>query len=261
MSSYPNRDYLVIFDADGTTIDAFHAIEQSFLRHGMAIGDLERFQKRRKLFKYLGGLREFPNNLRRQFGKQSRKQLLATVTEFYRNEASLYPGIATLLRTLLAAPHVRVALVTRNVTVEPEKTLKCLFRRHGIELDEFDHFACLPVGEDKTNEFRRVCERLAVNPARCFACGDEYSDYVAAIGAAMYPLIVAYGAEDRLRLRKSFGVPEGFIHSSPVEFAEKLLHTLGLPDQSAGYEPDTTFESGSTLPAAAASKSMDDEDG
>ncbi|HHW62771.1 MAG TPA: HAD family hydrolase, partial [Rhodocyclaceae bacterium] len=36
MAPYPNRDQLVIFDADGTTIDAFHAVEQSFLRHGMA---------------------------------------------------------------------------------------------------------------------------------------------------------------------------------------------------------------------------------
>ena len=88
MAPYPNCDQLVIFDADGTTIDAFHAIEQSFLRHGMAIGDLARFQKRRKLFKYLGGLREFPNNLRRQFGKQNRKRLLATLTDFYRTETA-----------------------------------------------------------------------------------------------------------------------------------------------------------------------------
>src|SRR5690606_41486917 len=87
MAPYPNRDQLVIFDADGTTVDAFHAIEQSFLRHGMAIGDHARFQKRRKLFKYLGGLREFPTNLRRQFGKQSRSRLLATLTDFYRDEA------------------------------------------------------------------------------------------------------------------------------------------------------------------------------
>ncbi len=77
----PMRELLVIFDADGTTVDAFHAIEETFLRHGMDIGDLDRFQKRRKLIKYLGGLREFPTNLRRQFGKQSRKQLLSTLNE------------------------------------------------------------------------------------------------------------------------------------------------------------------------------------
>lgn len=229
MAPYPNRDQLVIFDADGTTIDAFHAIEQSFLRHGMAIGDLERFQKRRRLFKYLGGLREFPNNLRRQFGKQNRKRLLATLTDFYRNEASLYPGIAPLIQTLLATPQVRIGLVTRNVTVDPRQTLGCLFARHGIDIEAFDHFACLPPGSDKTPSFREARARLAINPARCYACGDEYSDYVAAIGAGMYPFIVAYGAEDRLRLRKAFGVPEDFIHASPAEFAGKLMHALGLP--------------------------------
>ena len=43
-----------------------------FFRHGMDIGDLERFQRRRKLLKYIGGLREFPKNLRQQFDKGNR---------------------------------------------------------------------------------------------------------------------------------------------------------------------------------------------
>src|ERR1019366_3891800 len=106
MAQFKNAERLVIFDADGTTIDAFHAIELAFLRHGMDIGDIDRFQKRRKLFKFLGGLREFPTNLRRQFGKQSRKRLLMTLTDVYRYEACLYPGIDLLLRTLLATPDI-----------------------------------------------------------------------------------------------------------------------------------------------------------
>lgn len=234
MAPYPNRDQLVIFDADGTTVDAFRAIEQSFLRHGMAIGDLERFQKRRKLFKYLGGLREFPNNLRRQFGRQSRKRLLATLTDFYRDEASLYPGIPALLQTLIATPQVRIGMVTRNVTIDPKETLRRLFARHEVDIDAFDHFACIPLRGDKTASFRDARVRLGINPARSYACGDEYSDYVAAIGAGMYPFIVAYGAEDRSRLRETHGVPEDFIHASPAEFADKLLHTLGLtlPDHA-----------------------------
>ncbi|AKU11128.1 haloacid dehalogenase [Azoarcus sp. CIB] len=229
MTTYPNHDRLVIFDADGTTIDAFHAVEQSFLRHGMALGDLERFQKRRKLFKYLGGLREFPNNLRRQFGKQNRKRLLSTLTEFYRHEACLYPGIDALLRTLLATPDVRVGMVTRNVTIDPEETLACLFRRHGIDTREFDFLVCLPLREDKTLHFRRTRERYAINPARAYACGDEYSDYRAAIGAAMCPFVVAYGAEDRLRLTNAYNVPEECIVPSPDDFRRRLLHTLDLP--------------------------------
>jgi phosphoglycolate phosphatase len=228
MTLYVNRERLVIFDADGTIIDAFHAIEQTFLTHGMAIGDLERFQKRRKLLKYLGGLREFPTNLRRQFGKQNRKRLLATLTEIYRHEASLYPGIVSLLRVLLAAPDIRVGLVTRNVTIEPEETLTCLFLRHGINLGDFDYFACIPLREEKTGQLKRARERLAINPARAYACGDEYSDYTAAIGAGMYPFVVAYGFEDSERLISDFGVPREVISTSPAEFSERLLHTLDL---------------------------------
>ena len=231
MGAYANRDRLVILDADGTTIDAFQAIDETFRRHGMAIGDLARFQTRRKLLKYLGGLREFPTNLRRQFGKQSRKQLLATLTEVYRQEARLYPGIEALLRKLLAAPGIRVGLVTRNVTTEPEETLRCLFQRHDIDIADFDYVACIPLRDDKTTQLRSVREALAVNPARAYACGDEYGDYVAAIGAGMHPFVVAYGFEDNLRLTKNFGVPQEVISTSPHDFTDRLLHALDLPGE------------------------------
>lgn len=229
MSAYANPNKLVIFDADGTIIDAFQAIEQTFLQHGMAIGDLERFQKRRKLLKYLGGLREFPTNLRKQFGKQSRKRLLATLTEFYRDDALLYPGIVALLHTLFADPGIYVGIVTRNVTLEPEETLRRLFARHGIDIRDFDFVACIPLGEDKTQELKRARERLGVNPARTYACGDEHSDYLAAIGAGIYPFVVAYGFEDRERLISGFGVPPEIVSASPEEFAGRLLHALDLP--------------------------------
>lgn len=235
-----NRQRLVIFDADGTTIDAFHAIEQTFLRHGMGIGDLERFQKRRKLLKYLGGLREFPTNLRRQFGKQSRKQLLVTLTEFYRDEACLYPGIDALLRRLLNAPDIRVGLVTRNVTLEPEETLRRLFLRYAIDIADFDYLSCIPLRENKTDQLKCAREFFAINPAHAFACGDEYSDYLAAIGAGMHPFIVAYGFEDNVRLTEEFEIPREVISTSPAEFSARLLHALDLPSE-AGEWPHATL--------------------
>ncbi len=232
MIHYTNRERLVVFDADGTLINAFHAIEQTFLRHGMAIGDLERFQKRRKLLKYLGGLREFPTNLRQQFGKQSRKRLLNTLTEFYRHEACLYPGIDILLRRLLATPGIRVALVTRNITREPELTLQRLFERHEIDPGKFDHIACLPVNADKSGTMKQVRQQFGINPALAYACGDEYGDYLAAIRAGLCPFIVSYGMEDIQRLVGSFAVPEEVIATSPAEFIQRLLHALDLPFQA-----------------------------
>ena len=230
MARYKNMERLVIFDADGTTIDAFHAIQLTFLRHGMDIGDLERFQKRRKLFKYLGGLREFPTNLRRQFGKQSRKQLLRTLTDVYRHEAILYPGIDSMLRTLLATPNIRVGFVTRNVTIEPKETLKCLFQRHGIDTAEFDYFACISLKESKVEYLKLARQSFAINPARTYSCGDEYSDYLAAIGAGTHPFVVAYGFEDSVRLSQKFGVPPEVISTSPQDFTGRLLHALDLPN-------------------------------
>jgi phosphoglycolate phosphatase len=228
MIQYKKNERLVIFDADGTTIDAFHAIQLTFLKHGMDIGDLERFQKRRKLFKYLGGLREFPMNLRRQFGKQSRKRLLTTLTDVYRNEARLYPGIEAMLRKLIETPDIRVGFVTRNVTIEPKKTLKLLFQRHDIDAAGFDYFACIPLKESKADYLKLARQKFEINPARAYACGDEYSDYVAAISAGAHPFMVAYGFEDSVRLSEKFGVPPELVSTSPEAFTGRLLHALDL---------------------------------
>lgn len=225
---YRSRDRLVVFDADGTTIDAFDAIETTFRRHGMDIGDVERFRKRRKLFKYLGGLRELPNNLRQQFGKQSRRKLLATLTEVYRNEASLFPGIAELVSTLLDSPGIRVGLVTRNVTIEPEETLRQLFRRHDIDTGAFDYIACISLREDKAGPLRAARLEFDINPARAYSCGDEYRDYAAALACGLHPFIVSYGFEDAERLIGGFGVPAEVVAHRPTELAARLLHALDL---------------------------------
>lgn len=63
---------VIIFDADGTHHCAFLVIGIAFAHHGMDIGDLERFQKRHKHFKYIGGIKEFPRNLAKHMGKRIR---------------------------------------------------------------------------------------------------------------------------------------------------------------------------------------------
>lgn len=223
-----SRERLVIFDADGTLIDAFGAMEITFARHDMDIGDLARFQKRRKLFKYLGGLREFPKNLRQQFGRQNRKRLVHTLTEVYRQEARLYPSMAGLLRSLVEAPATRVGIVTRNISREPRETLRQLLGRHDLDLDRLDFAICIPLGEAKLPHFRAVREQFGINPARACACGDEYRDYAAAIGAGMHPFVAAYGFENHDRLRDAFGIPEEVISATPQDLAARLRHALDL---------------------------------
>jgi phosphoglycolate phosphatase len=225
---FASRDRLVIFDADGTLVDAFAAVGTAFARHDMDLGDFERFQKRRKLLKYLGGLREFPKNLRRQFGKQNRKELLDTLTEVYRQEACLFPGMDRLLHRLIAAPGVRVGIVTRNVTHEPEETLRQLLARHGVDFAGLDFVYCLPLSAEKCEQFRTIRLLLDINPARAYACGDEYRDYVAAVGAGMHPFIASYGFESHNRLRDDYAVPEELMARTPAELAVRLCHALDL---------------------------------
>ncbi|MBC7416316.1 MAG: HAD family hydrolase [Herminiimonas sp.] len=226
IAPYASTDRLVIFDADGTTIDAFGAIDLTFARHGMEIGDLESFQKRRRLFKYLGGIRDFPMNLRKQFGAQSRKKLLATLTEVYREEACLYPGIAELFTTLMGTPGVRIGLVTRNITNDAEETLKRLFARHDVDLDALDFVTRIPVKESKAGHFRRMREHFDINPARTYVCGDEHHDYAAAIACGVQPFIVSYGFEDHDRLVDKFGIPSDIISRDPLQLSARVRHAL-----------------------------------
>lgn len=226
------NDRLVILDADGTTIDAFSAIDKTFVRHGMDIGPLERFQKRRNLFKYLGGLKEFPINLRKQVAGTRRSRLVETLTEVYREEATLYPGIASLLRRLVEEADVRVGIVTRNITRDPVETLERLFRRHGCDPTRLDFLIHLPLRDGKLQIFRELRERFAVNPARACACGDEGKDYLAAVHSGIHPFMVSYGFEDYERLVQRHGVPAEVISRTPAELAERVLHSLGLTPRS-----------------------------
>jgi phosphoglycolate phosphatase len=223
-----STDNLIILDADGTTIDAFTAIERTFSHHRMNIGDLERFQKRRHLFKYLGGLKEFPKNLRQQLGKQKRTKLISTLTEIYREEALLYEHISPLVRSLIGRDGLRVGLITRNITSEPIVTLSRLFARHDIDVKELDFMIHLPLKEAKIDHFREVRDRYRINPAKVYACGDEKKDFEAAVGTGAHPFMVSYGFEDFERLTGKIGVPPEIISRMPSDLKERVSHALAL---------------------------------
>lgn len=225
---YKSNKKLLILDADGTTIDAFAAIETAFARHGLVIGDETRFQKRHNMLKYLGGLKEFPSILRSNLRKNSRVKLVDTLTEVYRQEASLYEGIPGLVRELVAAPGVVVGMVTRNVTNEPLETLRQLFLRHGIDIGELDFLVHVPLGEKKTAQFRAIREQFGINPARAYVCGDEHKDFTAAVNTGMHPFMVSYGFEDHDRLTTRFEIPHELISRTSGELCGRVRHALDL---------------------------------
>jgi phosphoglycolate phosphatase len=227
------NDRLIILDADGTTIDAFSAIEKTFAAHNMRIGDLERFQKRRHLFKYLGGLKEFPSNLKRQLGKQKRAKLIQTLTEVYREEAQLYEQMAAWINRLIGHPQLRVGLITRNITHSPVETLRVLLQRHNVDADDLDFLVHIPLSSDKTDAFRQVRANFAINPARAYACGDEKKDYLAATATGMHPFMVSYGFEDFERLTQKIGVPGELISRTTAEFRSRVCHALDIASNDA----------------------------
>jgi phosphoglycolate phosphatase len=226
---YNSNKRLVILDADGTTIDAYPAIEEAFAQHGMNLGDEASFQKRHHLFKYLGGLKEFPSIIKKNIRQKGRKKIVDTLTEVYRTEARLYPGIAQLIQALIAAPDIVVGLVTRNITNEPLETLRQLFGRHDIDVGALDFFTHVPLNETKTSQFRLTRERFAINPARAYICGDEYKDFHAAINTGMHPFMVSYGFEDHDRLTAKFEVPAELISRTSTELCMRVRHALELP--------------------------------
>jgi phosphoglycolate phosphatase len=227
MTSYKNKR-LIILDADGTTIDAYSAIEKTFAQHGMNLGDEDSFQKRHHIFKYLGGVKEFPANLRKNISKQRRRQIVATLTDVYREEAVLYPGIADFMNRLMAAPDVIVGLVTRNITEEPLETLRQLFARQGVDIQALDFLVHVPLAETKTQHFRKVRESFGINPARAGICGDENKDYVAALATGMHPYMASYGFESYVRLTQKFEIPSELVSRTPQALCERVLDALAL---------------------------------
>ena len=223
-----NRDRLVIFDADGTLIDAFSAVESTFHCHGMDIGDLDRFQKRRKLLKYVGGLKEFPKNIRRQMNRQSRQMLRHTLTDIYRAEAKMFDGMPELLRQLTETPGIRVGVVSRNVTIEPEQSIQAVLKRHAVDVASLDFLRCIPVQGNKADAFVDLRRHYNINPARTFACGDEGHDYLSCLAAGITPLIVSYGFENRERLIEKYGVPEDLVSGTPEAVCARVRNALDL---------------------------------
>ncbi|MGD8588890.1 MAG: HAD hydrolase-like protein [Chromatiales bacterium] len=222
------KDSLIILDADGTTVDAFTAINRTFLLNGMDIGDVERFQKRRNIFKYLGGLKELPKNLSKQLKGHKRSEIIDTLTEVYREEAQLYAGLGDLINRLLDRQGLRVGVITRNITHEPEQTLRRLYQRCGVAVESFDFFTHLPLKESKTPCFREVRERYLINPARAYASGDERKDYLAAVATGMHPFMVSYGFESYERLIQTIGIPSELISRAPDELKLRVLHALEI---------------------------------
>jgi hypothetical protein len=109
-------------------------------------------------------------------------------------------------------------MVTRNVTHRTGGSpWGVLFARHDLDikplrlsLNYVPH--CARKGQP---DFKAARERLEINPARAYACGDEHKDYLAALAAGMRPFIVSYGFESHVRLTRKYRHPRGGHRADP----------------------------------------------
>ena len=110
-----------------------------------------------------------------------------------------------LLQRLIAAPDIRVGIVSRNVTIDPEETLAIVLGRFGIDRAGLDFLRCIPLGNGKAPEFRAIREGYGINPLRAYVCGDEYRDYTDANTAGMQSIIASYGFDGAMHRHENLG--------------------------------------------------------
>jgi phosphoglycolate phosphatase len=133
-----------------------------------------------------------------------------------------------MINRLIAQPDLKVGMITRNITNEPEKTLRALYQRNGVDVSGFDFLIHLSLKQQKLKAFQAIRESLKINPARAYATGDEKCDYVAAIGSGMHPFMVSFGFESYQRLTKKIGVPDALISRQPLILKQRILHALDI---------------------------------
>ena len=219
------KDKLIILDFDGFLINSYQLLKSTFEIFGLDVGDEGRFRHRRKFLKYLGGGKEFLNNLV-SYSLPKKKKIRQTLTEIYRQEGCIYPEFTSLINTMIANPKLHVGIISRNFTLNPGLTIRQVLVNSMVEEAELDFIIPLDVGVKKS----AVLEGMRSSRYRqCVLGGDEIGDYRAASETGYDSIIIgSYGFDDRIRLVESGGIPPGIICDSADETAWKLAITVGL---------------------------------
>jgi phosphoglycolate phosphatase len=188
---------LVIFDLDGTLIDAYNAIYRS-LNYTLRTLGYQR-QKEQVICRAVGW---GDRNLLKPFvKKRDLDRALAVYREHHigslRSGARLYPGVRRLLRTLRKRGYTLAVATNRPTRFSLE-----LLRLLGIR-SFFDAVLC----GDKVRKWkpdpeilRLIMKRLHTLPAHAVYVGDMFIDMRAARRARVHPLAVTTGSSTRAEL-------------------------------------------------------------
>jgi phosphoglycolate phosphatase len=217
-------DVLVVLDFDGFLVDSYRLLKDTFTQFGLDIGDEDRFKRRRKFLKYLGGGKEFVVNFVK-LSLPKKQKIRDRLTAEYLEHGRVFADFVPLLNRLIDEPRAHVGIVSRNFTYTPGATIRSVLRNSGIDEQHLDFVIPIPTGAKKTD----VLEAMRSPRYRLSLFGgDEIGDYNAATETGYDALIASYGFDSRKRLLEVGKVPEQLIHDRPRSIAETLQRRFEL---------------------------------
>jgi phosphoglycolate phosphatase len=214
-----NKQILAVLDFDGLMIDSYRMLKTTFAEFDLDLGDVERFQHRRKFLKYLGGGKEFLGNLV-SYTLPKKQKIRKKLTEIYMEEGTIYAQFADLLNGMIESPDCHVGIISRNFTHNPGLTIRQVLRNSDVNEADLDFVIPVPVGVKK----HEVLE--AMNSSRYLTtlfAADEIGDFRAASETGYDTIVMAsYGFDNRERLIKQGGVAPELICDSVQEISARL---------------------------------------
>lgn len=212
----PSRDTLVVLDFDGFLVNSYQLLKVTFEHFGLDVGDEERFRRRRKFLKYLGGGKEFIRNFVRA-SLPKKKKIRERLTDEYVENGRVFPEFVPLLNEIIANPAVHVGILSRNFTYTPGLTIRAVLRNSSVEERDLDFVIPIPAGVKKGD----VLEGMKSSRYRlCLFGADEVGDYRAAMETGYDPVMASYGFDSRKRLVEVAKVPAERIFDSPRALVE-----------------------------------------
>lgn len=204
---------LVVLDFDGFLIDSYELIRATFAELGFDVGDSDRFRKRRKFLKYLGGGREILRNLV-TCSLPRKKAIRAVLTERYEASGRVFEEFVPLLNEMIASPELHVGILSRNFALHPGRTIRTVLRSSGVDERHLDFVIPIPIGADK----RHILEALWSEGYRGSIFGaDEIGDYEATRDLGYEVVMASYGFDKQERLHLRGKVPLEVICTTPAD--------------------------------------------
>ena len=217
------KETLVVLDFDGLLINSYELLNITFKHFGLDVGDIERFQNRRKFLKYVGGGKELIGNLV-NLSLPKKKLIRKKLTETYCAVGQIYPEFTDLINDMTDNPDIHVGIVSRNFTHHPGNTIRQVLRNSKINETALDFVIPISAGAKKIN----ILEGMKSTAYRTsIFAADEISDYEAASLTGYDTILMAsYGFDTRERLQKKGNIPKKIIYETPNKKNKKLNKIL-----------------------------------